>query len=212
LIRPEVFAVPTAEGRRSLIPTLTVTPLAIADILLVEAKKSADERGFFSETYNRAAFMAHGIDADFVQDNHSFSAARNVVRGLHFQIPPAAQAKLVRVVKGAILDVAIDIRHGSPTFGRHVSATISADAWNQIFIPEGFAHGFCTLEPNTEVIYKASARYSPEKDRGIRWNDPALSIVWPVDSSNAILSVRDEAHPRLSDIPAYFTYDAKSAR
>jgi dTDP-4-dehydrorhamnose 3,5-epimerase len=201
---------PTAEGRRSLQPTLAVTPLAIADVLLVEPKKSLDERGFFSETYSRAAFTAHGIDSDFVQDNHSFSAAPYIVRGLHFQVRPAAQAKLVRVVKGAILDVAVDIRHGSPTFGCHVSARISADTWTQIFIPEGFAHGFCTLEPNTEVIYKVSAGYSPEHDRGIRWDDPALGIDWPVDSSRAILSAKDETHPRLSDIPAYFTYDAKT--
>ena len=120
-----------------------------------------------------------GITADFVQDNHSLSVPRGVVRGLHFQVPPHAQGKLVRVVRGAILDVAVDIRHGSPTFGQHVSCVLSASNWSQLWVPKGFAHGFCTLEPDTTVLYKVDAVYSAEHDRGFAWSDPALAIPWP---------------------------------
>jgi dTDP-4-dehydrorhamnose 3,5-epimerase len=173
------------------------TPIPAVKVLL--PKKIGDHRGFFSEVYSRKAFEAAGIRSDFVQDNHSLSAEVGVVRGLHYQLPPMAQDKLLRVVRGAILDVAVDIRRGSPTFGRSVAEVISAENWKQIFIPAGFAHGFRTLEPNTEVIYKVTAFYSPEHDRGIRWNDPALGIDWGIDEANAILSERDKKHPVLAD-------------
>jgi dTDP-4-dehydrorhamnose 3,5-epimerase len=147
-----------------------------------------------------------GIDVHFVQDNHSLSASKGVVRGLHFQTPPFAQAKLLRVTAGSILDVAVDIRWGSPSFGRHVAVVLCASEGNQIFIPEGFAHGYCTLEPDTEVIYKVSAYYSPEHDRGLLWSDPALGIAWPVSDEEALISEKDRQHPVLSRLPRSFQY------
>src|SRR3954471_6373326 len=153
----------------------------IPDVKVLLPKKFGDARGFFSETYSRKLLQeCAGIDRDFVQDNHSLSAEAGVVRGLHYQLAPMAQDKLVRVVRGAILDVAVDIRKGSPTFGKHVSAVISAANWRQILVPIGFAHGFVTLEENTEVIYKVTNYYSPQHERGIRWNDPQLGIDWGV--------------------------------
>ena len=133
-----------------------IEPLPISDILLLEPERHRDERGFFSETYNKRALAERGIELDVVQDNHSLSVEKGTVRGLHFQSPPFAQAKLVRVVRGAILDVAVDIRTGSPTYGRHVQTTLSVDNWRQVYVPVGFAHGFCTLAPDTEVIYKVA--------------------------------------------------------
>ena len=177
---------------------MQVVPTAIPDVKVLVPKKHGDHRGFFSEIYSRQAFEAAGIRADFVQDNHSLSAEAGVLRGLHFQIPPMAQDKLVRVVHGSILDVAVDIRRSSPTFGRHVAEVISAANWKQIFIPAGFAHGFRTLEPNTEVIYKVTNFYSPEHDRGILWNDPAVGIDWGIADAQAILSERDRKHPALA--------------
>jgi len=185
---------------------VNVRPLAIADVKLIAPRIFRDARGFFSETFNASAFAKAGIEAQFVQDNHSLSVEKGVVRGLHFQTPPHAQDKLVRVVRGAILDVAVDIRRGSPTYGRHVSAVISAENWEQIFIPKGFAHGFCTLEPNTEVIYKVTSLYAPESDKGLQWNDPALAIDWPVTADTAVLSAKDAVQPGLADLPAYFTF------
>lgn len=184
-----------------------ITSLAIAEVKLAEPDRFGDERGFFSETYSRRDFAAGGIDGEFVQDNQSRSASPGTVRGLHYQLPPFAQAKLVRVVRGSIFDVAVDIRRGSPTFGAHVAVTLSAAAWNQLFVPAGFAHGFCTLEPDTEVAYKVTAYYSREHDRGIRWDDPALGIAWPVDAGAAVLSAKDAALPRLDAVPedALFT-------
>lgn len=178
---------------------MEVTPLAIPDVKLVTPRRYGDNRGFFSEVYTRASFTAAGIHADFVQDNHSLSTERGVVRGLHYQIPPASQAKLVRVVRGAILDVAVDIRRGSPTFGKHVAEILSAENWRQMFIPSGFAHGFATLEPETEVLYKVTTVYAPTLERGIRWNDPALGIDWGVDEATVVLSERDQKHPLLAD-------------
>ena len=140
---------------------MNIQRLTVPDVLLIEPKKFGDARGFFSEVWSRRALAEVGLDADFVQDNHSLSTEAGVVRGLHFQKAPSAQGKLVRVVRGAILDVAVDIRVGSPTFGRHVSAVLSADNANQICVPKGFAHGFCTLEPDTEVFYKTTAYYAP---------------------------------------------------
>lgn len=183
---------------------VTVESLAIPDVKIIRPKKHGDDRGFFSETYSQRDMAAAGIDIAFVQDNHAFSAAKNTVRGLHFQSAPFAQDKLVRVIRGSILDVAVDLRRGSPTYGKHVSAVISAAAWNQILVPVGFAHGLVTLEPDTEVLYKVSNLYSPAHDLGLLWNDPALAIAWPVSEADAILSAKDKVQPRLADLPAYF--------
>ena len=185
---------------------MEVRALAIPEVKLITPRIFRDARGFFSETFSARALAAAGIDVPFVQDNHSHSADKGVVRGLHFQTPPHAQAKLIRVARGTILDVAVDIRVGSPTYGRHVSAVLSAENWTQIWIPEGFAHGFCTLEAGTEVIYKVSAYYAPESDHGLRWNDAALGIDWPVDAAQAILSEKDAQLPLLTELPAYFRY------
>lgn len=179
---------------------MQIESTAIHDVKIVMPKKHGDSRGFFSETYNRRAMAELGLDLDeFVQDNHSLSAERHVLRGLHFQIPPHAQAKLVRVVRGAILDVVVDIRRRSPTFGQHVAVVLSAENWKQIYVPKAFAHGFATLEPNTEVIYKVTDYYAPECDRGLLWNDPELAIDWGEAARAPILSDRDKKHPRLAD-------------
>ena len=176
----------------------------IREVVAIRPDRHQDPRGFFSETYSRRALAEAGIDTEFVQDNHSLSVPQGTLRGLHFQAPPAAQAKLVRVVRGAIFDVAVDIRAGSPSYGRHVSCRLSAEEWNQLYVPVGFAHGFCTLEPDTEVIYKVSGYYAPEHDRGLLWNDPALAIDWPV--SEPLLSEKDRSNPLLRQIPECFTY------
>lgn len=183
---------------------MDVVSLDIPDVKIIRPKKFGDHRGFFSETYTKKMFEAAGLQYDFVQDNHSLSAEVGTVRGLHFQLPPFAQDKLVRVVRGAILDVAVDIRKGSPTFGRHVSAVISAAEWNQILVPIGFAHGFCTLEPDTEVIYKVTNYYSAEHDRGLLWNDPELGIDWPVSADKARLSDKDHKHPTFAQLGDWF--------
>ncbi len=186
---------------------MDIERLAIPDVLILKPARFGDARGFFSETYNRRrlAGLGVGLDVEFVQDNHSLSAEVGTVRGLHFQTPPHAQAKLIRVVRGAILDVAVDLRRGSPTYGRHVAAEISAAAGNQIFVPVGFAHGFCTLEPDTEVIYKVTDYYAPDCDKGVLWNDPDLGISWPVAAEAAILSDKDRRQPRLGELPEIFT-------
>jgi dTDP-4-dehydrorhamnose 3,5-epimerase len=176
----------------------------IADVKLITPRRHADARGFFSETFRQDVLAQHGIDIVFVQDNHSLSVEPGVVGGLHFQTAPFAQAKLVRVTAGAILDVAVDIRAGSPSYGRHVAMRLSAREWNQLLVPEGFAHGFCTLEPNTEVVYKVNRYYAAANDRGLLWNDPALGIAWP--DLPPVLSEKDRHHPTLADLPAYFTY------
>src|SRR6516162_7220065 len=182
----------------------------IAGIKLIKPVRHVDTRGFFSEVFKENVLRQNGIDIQFVQDNHSLSINKGVVRGLHFQIPPFAQAKLLRVTAGAIFDVAIDIRWDSPSFGGHVAVILSAADWNQIFIPEGFAHGYCTLEPDTEVIYKVNAYYSPKHDRGLLWNDPALGIAWPVSADEAVVSDRDRTHPVLSHLPRHFHYEPPS--
>lgn len=184
-----------------------VSPATLSDVKLIHPLRHRDGRGYFSETYSKDDLLAAGVDIEFVQDNHVFSAQNGTVRGLHFQVPPFAQSKLVRVVRGAIFDVAVDIRVGSPTFGQHVSAVISAEVWNQILVPIGFAHGLVTLEPNTEVIYKVSSRYSSKHDKGLLWNDPALGIDWPVKEAEAILSEKDRRQPTLAELPDYFHYD-----
>lgn len=187
---------------------MNIETLAIPDIKLITPSILKDERGFFSETFNVRTLASLGISEAFVQDNHSLSVPRGVVRGLHFQIPPRDQTKLVRVVRGAIFDVAVDIRHGSPTFGRHVAAVLSAENWSQLWIPRGFAHGFCTLESNTEVLYKVTDYYVPDCDRGLRWDDPSLGIAWPISSGDALLSAKDRTHPALVELPVYFRYEA----
>lgn len=178
---------------------MDVVALDFPDVLVLRPKKFADERGFFSETYNRRAFADAGIDLEFVQDNHSYSSAVGTIRGLHYQVPPFAQDKLVRVVRGSVFDVAVDIRRDSPTFGKWVSARLSADEWNQILIPAGYAHGFCTLEPDTEVLYKVTAHYAPQHEFGIRWDDSDLSISWPISEADVVLSEKDRQYPLLRD-------------
>jgi len=177
---------------------MKVQSLALADVKLLTPRIFRDERGFFSETWNERALAEAGIEAHFVQDNHALSVTRGTLRGLHFQIPPMAQDKLVRCTRGAILDIAVDVRRSSPTFGRHVSTLISAENWAQVWVPQGFAHGYVTLESNTEVIYKVTAPYAPACDRGILWNDPALEIDWGVRADQVILSEKDTRLPLLA--------------
>lgn len=172
-------------------------------VKIVLPRRFGDARGWFQETYSRPRLRDAGLDVEFVQDNMSMSARAGTVRGLHFQIPPFAQAKLIGVIAGAIFDVAVDIRVGSPTFGRHVAMNLTPES-GQLYVPEGFAHGFCTLAPDTVIAYKVSAPYAPEHDRGLDWADPALAIAWPPAPGAAILSDRDRKHPRLADLPAYF--------
>jgi dTDP-4-dehydrorhamnose 3,5-epimerase len=180
--------------------SLDVRSLTIADIKIISPKRHGDSRGFFSETYNKKSFSEAGINLDFVQDNHSLSEHAGTLRGLHYQGHPFAQDKLVRVVRGRILDVAVDIRQGSPTFGQWVAAEISADKWNQILVPIGFAHGILTLEPNTELIYKVTNYYSPQHDFGIRWDDPQLKIDWPFAADKIMLSDKDKKQPYFADV------------
>ena len=185
-----------------------IEALDIPDVKLLTPEKHGDHRGFFSEVYNRRALAEAGIDIEFVQDNHSLSAERGTVRGLHFQAPPFAQDKLVRVVRGKVFDVAVDLRKGSPTFSRYVSAILSAEAWNQLLVPVGFAHGFMTLEPDTEVLYKVSNYYAPEHDRGLLWSAPDLAIRWPLGAEVAVLSPKDGALPTLGEIDSPFVWRA----
>lgn len=185
---------------------MEVVGTAIPEVKIIKPKKHGDHRGFFSETYHQKALAAAGIDLDFVQDNHSLSATRGTLRGLHCQIPPLGQDKLVRVVRGAVFDVAVDLRTGSPTFGQHVTTVISADEWNQILVPIGFGHGFCTLEADTEVIYKVTNYWSADHERGIRWDDPALGIEWPVAADEVLLSEKDKEWPTLEAVDGWFAY------
>lgn len=183
---------------------MEITPTAIPEVLIVKPKKHGDHRGFLSETFKATALREHGVAVDWVQDNHSFSSARGVVRGLHFQRPPKAQAKLLRVTRGSVLDVAVDVRRHSPTYGQHVAVELSADNWTQIYIPVGFAHGFCTLTDNAEVLYKMSAEYGTAEEGGLLWNDPDLGIDWPIDAKDATLSSRDLELPRFKDFVSPF--------
>jgi dTDP-4-dehydrorhamnose 3,5-epimerase len=184
---------------------MKITPTKIADVLLIEPSRISDSRGFFSEVFRQRDFAAAGLDFNFIQENHSLSAEAGTIRGLHFQIPPFAQRKLIRVVRGRIFDVAVDIRRSSSTFGRHVTAELSVENWRQLLIPKGFAHGYCTLEPNSEVIYKVTDYYSAENDMGVLWNDPDIGVDWPLGERAAYLSDKDRINPRLRDLPAYFT-------
>lgn len=178
-------------------------------VLLISRPRFEDDRGWFSETYQRAKFAEAGVPDDFCQDNHSLSRPAGTIRGLHFQAPPHAQAKLVRCVRGSIWDVAVDIRRGSPTFGQWQAAELSAANGNQLYVPAGFAHGFVTLEPDTEVIYKVSAFYAPESDAGIRWDDPDIGLPWPLPASGPVLSGKDAVLPLLRDIMSPFDYDGR---
>ncbi|SUS06312.1 dTDP-4-dehydrorhamnose 3,5-epimerase [uncultured Defluviicoccus sp.] len=181
------------------------TPQAIPGVLLVQPKRFGDARGYFSETFNSARYVEVGIP-DFVQDNESLSRIAGTVRGLHFQKVPFAQAKLVRCTRGSFFDAAVDIRRKSPTYGKHVAVTLSAENGLQLYVPVGFAHGFCTLEPDTQIEYKVSAPYSAEHDGGLAWDDPALNINWPVEPAKAILSDKDRRQPKLADLPDLFAY------
>lgn len=183
---------------------LEVRPTALAGILEIRPRQISDGRGFFSEVWSEAAFAQAGINLRFVQDNHSLSREAGVLRGLHFQSPPLAQDKLVRVSRGAIFDVAVDIRSDSPARGQWVGVRLSAAEWNQMLIPKGFAHGFLALEPDTEVQYKVTAPYSREHDRAIRFDDPALAIEWPMAPEALILSDKDRSAPFLADIDTGF--------
>ena len=187
---------------------LEIEETAIPGVRVVKPRRFGDTRGYFAETFNRRALAETGIDIDFVQDNESLSATPGTVRGLHFQTPGFAQTKLVRVLTGAILDVAVDIRRGSPTFGVHVAVELSAENGKQLLIPKGFAHGFCTLAPDTCVFYKVDAYYSQTHDAGILWNDPALAIDWPVKPGAATLSEKDARLPRMADFTTPFVHDA----
>jgi dTDP-4-dehydrorhamnose 3,5-epimerase len=180
---------------------------AIADVKIVTPKKFGDDRGFFSEVWNARTFKDAGLDIEFVQDNHAFSAEIGTVRGLHFQLDPAAQGKLVRVTRGAVLDVAVDIRRGSPTFGQHVAVELSAENWRQLWVPAGFAHGYCTIQPHTELAYKVTDYYSPDHDCGIFWNDPDLKINWPVSAEKAVLSQKDKVLPVLREQQRLFDFE-----
>ena len=185
---------------------MQVISTEIAEVKEIRPVRHRDPRGFFSEIFRETVLREHGIDIAFVQENQSLSVDSGVVRGLHFQSPPASQAKLVRVGAGSILDVAVDIRRGSPSYGRHVAVVLTAAEGNQLFVPEGFAHGFCTLEPNTEVIYKVNRYYSRDHDLGLAWNDPELGIAWPVSEGDAVLSDKDRRQPNLAELPAHFRY------
>jgi dTDP-4-dehydrorhamnose 3,5-epimerase len=182
---------------------LDVRKLELPEVLEITPKRFGDDRGFFSETYNLERFREAGIDLIFVQDNHSYSAAKGILRGLHYQLEPRAQDKLVRVIRGAILDVAVDIRRSSPTFGQWVSLEITAEKGNQILVPKGFAHGFLTIEPHTEVIYKVTDVYSPAHDRSIRFDDPSIGIAWPGSSDSFQLSEKDRNAPLLEEAETF---------
>ena len=185
---------------------MNIRQLAIPDVLEIIPDRLGDSRGFFSETYSQAKFEQAGVKLNWVQDNHSYSASAGVLRGLHYQAPPFAQDKLVRVVRGAILDVAVDIRDGSPTYGRWVSLRLSPADWNQILVPKGFAHGFLTLAPETEVIYKVSAPYSASHDKNIRFDDPDIGIDWPLGGAAPVLSERDLRAPAFATVDSGFRY------
>lgn len=185
---------------------MRITKLEIEGLLLVEPARIHDPRGFFSETFRADLFAEAAGPVTFVQDNQSLSLGRGTIRGLHFQKPPRAQGKLIRVTRGAILDVAVDIREGSPTFGRHVKVELSAENWHQLWVPAGFLHGFCTLADSTEVIYKVTDYYSGEHDAGVRWNDPDIGVAWPVAESEAHISPKDRTAPLLKEIGRQFTY------
>lgn len=178
-------------------------------VLLLKPRRFSDERGWFSETYSRRAAAAVGIEDAFVQDNHSMSRDVGTIRGLHFQTPPHAQAKLVRCTAGRIRDYAVDVRRNSPTFGRHVSVELTADNGWQLFVPVGFAHGFVTLELDCEVAYKVTSFYAPDHDGGLRFDDPDIAIEWPLPSGGPSLSAKDRRLPTLAAFDSPFAYEGE---
>ncbi|WJH39058.1 dTDP-4-dehydrorhamnose 3,5-epimerase [Aliirhizobium terrae] len=180
--------------------------LYIPDVILITPTKFGDSRGYFMETFRASLFESEAGPFQFVQDNRSLSLEVGTVRGLHFQIDPMAQGKLVSCAAGSLLDVAVDIRLGSPTYGKHVAVELTPDNGKQLWVPPGFAHGFCTLAPSTEISYKVTNYYSAENDRGLLWNDPALAIEWPVEPEMAVLSEKDKQQPRLADLGSVFSY------
>ncbi len=187
--------------------SLEISPVdGLRDVKVIVPRRHQDERGFFSETWRSDAAVTGGIDVSFLQENHVLSRASGTLRGLHFQIGASAQAKLVRCIKGGILDVAVDIRRRSPTYGRHVAIELSAANWKQLYVPVGFAHGYCTLEPDSEVIYKVSAYYDPAAERGLAWDDPDLGIAWPVEGGAVLINERDRSNPRLRQLPEFFAW------
>ncbi|NJL73025.1 MAG: dTDP-4-dehydrorhamnose 3,5-epimerase [Candidatus Competibacteraceae bacterium] len=196
-----------ADAGTEAVLSLVVQRTVLSGVVVLTPRRFGDERGFFAETYNRRRLAeATGQDWNFIQDNLSLSALPGTVRGLHFQTPPFDQVKLVSVLKGAVLDVAVDIRRGSPTYGRHAAVRLSAAEGNQLLVPVGFAHGFCTLEPDTLVAYKVTNYYSPEHDRGLLWSDDSLGIAWPVTKEGATLSAKDRVLPPLSEIDSPFRF------
>lgn len=182
-------------------PMTTIVPLSLPEVLLITPKRYGDARGWFSETWSRQTLSAAGVSCDFVQDNQAYNSRRGTVRGLHFQAAPHPQAKLVRVLKGAVLDVAVDVRSGSSTYGRWVSARLTAEGGEQLLVPRGFAHGYVTLVDDTELFYKVDGAYAPQTEGGVLWNDPDLGIDWGVSEEEAILSDKDRSLPRLKDMP-----------
>lgn len=200
---------PAGKGQRDEKGTcqaMNITKTELPDVRLVTPRRHGDHRGFFAETYSQRAYVGLGVEATFVQDNHSLSAAVGTVRGLHFQAPPHEQAKLVRCGRGAIFDVAADIRRGSPTYGRWAGYTLSAENGAQLYIPVGFAHGFATLEPDSEIVYKCSDYYAPETEGALRWDDPDIGIAWPL-STPPVLSEKDAAAPLLAGFNSPFTFE-----
>jgi dTDP-4-dehydrorhamnose 3,5-epimerase len=187
-------------------PFVEVKATLLPGVLILKPQRFPDERGHFVETFNARDFRRAGIVASFVQDNQSYSRARGTIRGLHFQLPPAPQAKLVRVVRGSICDVVVDLRAGSPTYGRWIAQQLTAEGGEQVFVPCGMAHGFCTLEPDTEVVYKVDEYYVPEHDSGVIWNDRTLAIDWPVPAEEAVLSDKDRELGRFSEFVSPFRY------
>lgn len=185
---------------------MEVTETSIPDVKVIVPPRFGDDRGLFCETYHVDKYRSIGVETTFIQDNQSLSRSVGTLRGLHFQTAPHPQAKLVRVLAGRVLDVAVDVRTGSPTFGQHVAVELSAENWAQLFVPRGFAHAFCTLEPNTVVAYKVDGLYARDCEGGILWNDPDLGIEWPVEDKNVIVSEKDAKLPRLSELGSVFTY------
>lgn len=185
---------------------MEVKELELAGVLLLRPRRFVDSRGYFVETHNKETFAKAGIDVTFVQDNQSFSRAVGTVRALHFQVPPFAQAKLVRVLRGSVYDVVVDVRTGSPTYGRWTAIELDAESGDELFVPHGFAHGFCTLEPDTEVAYKVDNLYAPNHDSGILWNDPTLAVPWPVADADAVLSDKDRKLGGFKDLVSPFRY------
>lgn len=186
---------------------MKITPLAIPEVLLITPARHGDERGWFSETFRQSALTEAGFKGGaFVQDNHVRSTTRGILRGLHFQKPPHAQDKLLRCVRGAIFDVAVDIRRGSPTFGQWVGAELSDDNARQLLVPKGFAHAYCTLTDECEVLYKVTDYYAPQSEGALRWNDPAVGVAWPIPPQQISANARDGAAPLLADLDTPFTY------